>query len=783
MMTRKIALAWALAGTVLFAQKITHIQFEGLAHLSKSVAYEVAGIRPGEDVTAEQIDDSVKHFFEQGYFEDVWVEQKGSTLIYHFHEKKAIAKVIVNGYGDDGKKLLENAGIKKGDLYDEMRVERAKKVMQEALEAKGNYDSVVEVTTKPVGDNAMAITFDVNKGEKIKIKKLNFIGAKALDKSELEKNLANQEEDALGFIPFFFHSGEVKVDQLAYDAYRVKENYMEHGYLDAKVGKPLMRVDYSSYAAEVDYQISEGKQYKVGKVTISQAVPGLKTEILASELELHSGKVFNISKMRKDMQMLENSAGDLGYAYAKVTPQMHKDPEKGTVDIQYIVSPGHKVTIGDVLISGNDQTKDRVIRRYIYLAPGDLFNATDLKESKNALQRTGFFERVDIQSQRVSEEKINLLVKVKETQTGNISLGGGYGSYEGFMVNASISDRNLFGSGVNTTFGVEWSQVSHNFNLSFVNPRVWDSLYSMGLSLYQKQYDYNYEETDGYTIDQLGGTLNVGREFWRHFYASVGIGYVDNESEYSDSYLANQPGGINSRFYDDKYKKASGFASLKFDNTDDYLLPREGFIAAVNAEYANMDGDLEQVNLDRGYTSFDSFTKINARFGAFYGMEDIIDYDLIFRFKARYTKIFSQDDQYIPIAEKLFMGGAGSVRGYNPYSLSPDVLGDRIGGTERESLSLEANIPLSEAAKMRLSAFYDVGRISTDAIRNSSGGYVDFSDPSVSRFGDSLTRSSAGAVIEWQSPFGAINLIFAYAIDAEDYDDTAVFEFSMGNQF
>jgi len=782
MMTGKTALVWALAGTVLFAQKITHIQFDGLAHLSKSVAYEVAGIRPGDNVSAEQIDASVKHFFEQGYFEDVWVEQKGSTLIYHFHEKRAIAKVIVNGYGDDGKKILESAGIKKGDLYDEMRVERAKKRMQSALEAKGNYDSVVEVTTKPVGKNAVAITFDVNKGEKIKIKKLNFIGAKALDKSVLESDLVNQEEDALGFIPFFFHNGEVKVDQLEYDAYRVKETYMKHGYLDAQVSKPLMRVDYSSYAAEVDYQVTEGKQYRVGKVSISQAVPGLNTETLASELDLHAGKIFNISKMRKDMEMLENSAGDLGYAYAKVTPNLHKDTEKGIVDLQYIITPGEKVTIGDVLISGNDQTKDRVIRRYIYLAPGDLYNATDLRESKNALQRTGFFERVDIQSERVSEEKINLLVKVKETQTGNISLGGGYGSYEGFMVNASISDRNLFGSGINTTFGVEWSQVSHNFNLSFVNPRLWDSPYSMGLSFYKKKYDYNYEESDGYTIDQIGGTLNVGREFWRHFYASVGVGYVDNKSEYSESYLANQ-GGINARFYDDKYKKASGFASLKFDNTDDYLLPREGFIAAVNAEFANMDGDLEQVNLNRGYTSFDTFTKVHARFGAFYGMEDLIDYDLILRFKARYTKIFSQDDQYIPIAERLFMGGAGSVRGYNPYSLSPDVLGDRIGGTEKESISLEANIPISKEAKMRLSAFYDIGRISTDEVRNSNGGYVNFNDPKVSLSGDSLTRSSAGAVVEWQSPFGAINLIFAYAIDAEDYDDTAVFEFSMGNQF
>ena len=161
-------------------------------------------------------------------------------------------------------------------------------------------------------------------------------------------------------------------------------------------------------------------------------------------------------------------------------------------------------------------------------------------------------------------------------------------------------------------------------------------------------------------------------------------------------------------------------------------------------------------------------------------MEDIIDYDLILRFKARYTKIISGDDQYIPIAERLFMGGIGSVRGYDPYSLSPDVLGDRIGGTERASGTVEASIPLSAAAKMRLAAFVDYGIIRTGPVRTQTG-YVDFNTQSIA--GDSVARSSTGVVLEWQSPFGAINLVFAYPIDEEPFDNTAAFEFSMGTKF
>ena len=152
-MIKKILLAWMLLASLLLAQKVTQIKFVGLAHLSPSMAKEVAGIRVGDTMDSELIDDSIKNFYEQGYFKDVWVDRKGGTLIYHFDEKPAIANVQIKGYGsgDDGKKLLAGIGLKKGDLYDESKVEQAKKTLNAKLEAKGSYDSVVEVTTKDIG--------------------------------------------------------------------------------------------------------------------------------------------------------------------------------------------------------------------------------------------------------------------------------------------------------------------------------------------------------------------------------------------------------------------------------------------------------------------------------------------------------------------------------------------------------------------------------------------------------------------------------------------------------
>jgi len=761
-MIKKIALIWLLIGSFLLAQKVTQIQFEGLVHLSSATAKEVAGVHVGDEINAGMINESIKNFFSQGYFQDVWVDQKGGTLIYHFKEKLAIANVDIQGYGsgDDGEQLLAGIGIKKGDLYDSRRIKKATKTLISKLEAQGYYDTVVEVSTKSIGESSIAITFDVNKGEKIIIKKMNFVGAKDLDKDDIQVDLANKEQDILGWLPWR-NNGEASVNQLEYDAHRVKNVYMKHGYLDARVGKPLMRVDFGSYNAEVDYRIAEGVQYTVGSISITQNIEGLNTDKLKEQLVLKEGKIFNIKRMRKDMQNLEEAVGNFGFAYVRIAPQMNKNQEAKIINLNYVIQPGNPVTINDVIISGNDVTKDRVIRRYIYLAPGDKFNARDLKDSKSALGRTGFFEKVDIQSQRISADKINLLVNVKEASTGTISAGGGYGSYEGAMINASISDKNLFGSGLNTTLGFEISKIATNYNLSFVNPKIWDSMYSMSLNVYKRDYEYI-----DYTQDQLGGSLSVGREFYRYFHASLGVGYVDNQSKINKD--ANSTTNLQSFLYNDQYTKTSAFASLSYDNTDDYYVPREGMKAALNFEYSNLSGD--DVDLTLFPNGYGKYLKSSGKLGFYYGLEDWIDYDLILRAKGRFTYIGRNDGEKIPTAEKLFMGGVGSVRGFNPYSLSPSLIsGEIVGGTKRMSGSLEASIPLSTAAKMRLAFFYDYGVVSLHSEKNIAI--------------DSVSRSSTGVVLEWQSAFGPINLIFARPLDDKPDDNTAVFEFSMGTRF
>jgi outer membrane protein insertion porin family len=526
---------------------------------------------------------------------------------------------------------------------------------------------------------------------------------------------------------------------------------MKNGYLDATVDDPLLKIDNGSYIGDITYQVHEGEQYRVGDIRIEGLVDNLDEQEIVENLNLIQGKIFNVAKLRKDVASIREKVANLGYAYAKVTPNFRQDKEKHTVDIQFSIRAGEKVTINDVIISGNYRTKDRVIRRDIYLAPGDLFNLRDLKDSKSTLKRRGYFEKVEIEQERVDNNRINLIVKVKETATGSIQAGGGYGSYQHFMLNASLSDRNIFGSGISSSLSFDLSKVSSNYSFSVNNPRIFDSEYSFGTSISRSKYDF-----PTYEHDTFGVGANIGKQLTRNLYGFVGYSYSKNKIDTNDTTTSR----ISSVFSNEdlSYAKSTFKVGLSYDTTDDYFVPRKGFLVGGTVEYSGVGGDEE-------------FMAYSGRFGAYYGMEDILDYDLIFRYKVRANML--QDKGHISGPEKLFLGGISSVRGFQPYTIAPSTYGvnedgetTRIinGGMKSLVNTVEASIPISRAARMRMSLFVDYGMIGEDNF-------------------DEIRRGGYGVSIEWYSPMGPLNFVFARAKNAHELEETSAFEFTMGRRF
>lgn len=745
--------------SLLISQTITSIKYEGLLHLSSDVATEISGIHVGDEFDINKIDESLKKFYKQGYFSDILVSTSGGgDLVYSFKEKSVISKLMMNGYSsdDESEGVFVSMGLRKGDLYDVKKIESAKKKLIKRIEAEGYYDTVVEVTTEPKTDS-VALVFDVNKGEKIYIQNIEFAGADTIDLTELENALANQEEEFMGWLPGL-NDGVAHIDQLGYDSFRAKDVYMTNGYLDATVSEPLMRVDSGSYIADVSYQIDEGQQYRVDKIVFNGLIEELDEQSIREELRLLEGKVFNVKKLRKDIDYIQEQVANLGYAYAKVRPNFNKNEKDGTVDIQYSIRTGNKVKINDVIISGNYTTKDSVIRRDVFLTPGSLFNLTDLKDSKSTLGRRGFFEKVDISQERIDENNMNILVKVKETPTGSIQAGGGYGSLQGAMVNASLADRNIMGSGINAGVSIDYSKISLNYALNINNPRIWDSEYSFGMNIYRNEFKY---ETQGYEQKSSGVGLNVGKQITRNLYGYAAYNYSKNKT---DGYFGNNTSTYSSVWNDEdfSYAKSTFSLGLNYDSTDDFYVPRDGIILGGSVGHSGLGGD-------------EKFIDYSAKFGFYKGLEDYIDYDLIFRYKLRANML--KDRGLIHGPEKLFLGGPSSLRGYESYSIAPhtDSMGEDAdgnlkpkrkfkGGLKSVMNTVEASIPLSDSAKMRLAFFYDHGFIGEDTFNE-------------------IERNSYGVSLEWFSPMGPINLIWGWAINPDKLDRESLFEFTMGRRF
>ena len=737
-----------------FANTIKSIKYEGMVHMSESVALRMLKFEAGDAVSEEMLDASIKAYYKQGYFEDIWIDiDNDGVLTFHFKEKPHISKIELKGWKENDSDVRNSIlQIKVGSLYDEKKLEAAKKRIIEAINQEAKIDSVVEIQEERLENGSVMVTFLVNEGEEIVIEDLTYSGMKNIDIDEFEEVIANKEREFMGWL-WGRNDGKMRVADLAYDHLRMRDVYMQYGYLDIDVKEPFSKVNFDNYTADMSYQIEEGAVYSVSGISINQTKNVVDDALIKELIKLQIAKPFNIKTFREDAQRIKTLIADLSYAFVEVVPDLKKDKDKQTVEVVFKIIPGDKVKIRNVIISGNSRTLDRIIRRELYLGPNDMYSLTDLTDSRNALGRLGFFDGNTIEEKRIDNKTMDLIVKVKEAPTGNIQLGGGYGSYGGILISVAVDDRNIWGSGIDVGIKAERSELTSNYSFSISNPRLNDSDFSGNFSVYTSEYEYN-----DYTVLSDGLNFGVGHKFTRYISGHLGYGFSKNSYEFEeDSAYINDP-------YFQNYAKSSVTVSAKYDNTDDFYMPRNGFILSQSIENAGIGADA-------------SFIKGRTNFSAFKGLEEYVNFDLIARYKAKFNYVKELD--FLPVAERFYMGGIGSVRGYESYSLSPKTKDDataddgvrRYGGEYSATNSFELSFPLVPKAKMRLVTYLDWGYIGTTE-KAEDGFNI-----------ENLSRGGFGAGLEWFSPVGPIQLMFSKPLAEEEGDKTAVFEFTMGQRF
>ncbi|MGL2833892.1 outer membrane protein assembly factor BamA [Helicobacter pylori] len=806
--------------------KVKSVSYVGLSYMSDMLANEIVKIRVGDIVDSKKIDTAVLALFNQGYFKDVYATFEGGILEFHFDEKARIAGVEIKGYGTEKEKdgLKSQMGIKKGDTFDEQKLEHAKTALKTALEGQGYYGSVVEVRTQKVSEGALLIVFDVNRGDSIYIKQSIYEGSSKLKRRMIESLSANKQRDFMGWM-WGLNDGKLRLDQLEYDSLRIQDVYMRRGYLDAHISSPFLKTDFSTHDAKLHYKVKEGIQYRISDILIEIDNPVVPLKTLEKALKVKRKDVFNIEHLRADAQILKTEIADKGYAFAVVKPDLDKDEKNGLVKVIYRIEVGDMVYINDVIISGNQRTSDRIIRRELLLGPKDKYNLTKLRNSENSLRRLGFFSKVKIEEKRVNSSLMDLLVSVEEGRTGQLQFGLGYGSYGGLMLNGSVSERNLFGTGqsvslyanIATGGGRSYPGMPKGAgrmfagNLSLTNPRIFDSWYSSTINLYADyRVSYQYiQQGGGFGVNvgrmlgnrthvSLGYNLNVTKllgfssPLYNRYYSStkqiiipsqpvcvsslgllLGLRQVQSCSTPGSTRVGQTPPvtGLWDRDYHTPIT-SSFTLDVSYDNTDDYYFPRNGVIFS---SYATMSGlpSSGTLNSWNGLGGNVRNTKVYGKFAAYHHLQKYLLIDLIARFKTQGGYIFRYNtEDYLPLNSTFYMGGVTTVRGFRNGSITPkDEFGLWLGGDGIFTASTELSYGVLKAAKMRLAWFFDFGFLTFKTPTRGSFFYnaptttANFKDYGVigAGFERATWRASTGLQIEWISPMGPLVLIFPIA--------------------
>lgn len=751
----KKLLSFCLSLSFACALPLQKVNFTGLTQLSQESALRITGLKIGEEINEAKINQAILNLYAQNYFNDIIVDQNGGVLNFTLTQRKSIARINVTGVAaNDKKQIDEILNIKQGNLYDESVLKEAAERIRMFYEARGYFDTIVEFSTEPLSNSSgLQLNFEVNRGENIIIKNVHLSGSEKLDYGDVEPVIANKEKEFMGWM-WGRNDGALRVFELSNDSARIADEYMKKGYLDVKVSPPFLKADMDTYTANLSYFIKEGGRYKITSITIQN--PVFDDEANAKKvkkLKSKVGKIANVEKIRADIESIQTDTANLGYAFARVYPDIQKDEYNQEASIIFRVMPNEKVYIRNVIITGNSRTSDRVVRRELYLTEGNLYHKTDLRESNNALRRTSYFDDVVIKEERIDDSHIDLIIEVKEASTGSISGGIGYGSTDGLLLNASLSDSNIFGSGMRSVISVDRSENYLSGRIGLTNPRLFDSHYSLGGSVYANEYDWNTYENKTRGFD-----ITLARSFARYFSAGLTYNLETNKISQISWRLDNMGYRVG------KSLKSSVTPFIGFNNTDDYYLPRTGFIISTNLEFAGVGGD-------------EKFISSSSNFNWYQGLNDYIGLDLIFRYKARFYKIW--DTGYLPVNQRIFLGGIGSLRGFSSRTVSPktpDIYQDEYGGTIAFANSVELSFPIINRVKLRGALFFDYGII--DGTReNGKDVKKAFFDK------DSIQRYSTGVAIEWITPMGPLQFVFAKPLNDKPGDDVERFEFTMGTRF
>jgi len=763
---------------------IDEIRVSGNRRVEAESILDRAESAEGRPLDPSQISRDIRTIYRLGYFSDVKVDATetpdGRTVVTIIvREKPAVGAIRFEGNQSvDDDTLKEKVTFEKNTILDVTDVKESVEKIRKTYTKKGFYLAEVDYSIELLEEetNRVAVVYEIREFQKVQVKRITLIGNENIPDQKLKRTMKTREGSFLSIIS---KAGNFVQEDFQSDLQRLTAFYYDKGFVEVDVGEPSIRLSRDKQFLFITIRIDEGQKYSTGSVSLKGDLLGERGK-LERKVGLESDETFSYGQMRRDAEELKKFLQNRGYAYAEVKPLTRIKRENQTVDLTFQMSKRQKVFFKRIEVRGNQKTRDRVIRRELTIEPGDLYSNTAIERSKRRVRRLGYFENVELTTQRASEsDRINATIQVKERRTGNFQVGAGFSSTESFIFNAQVSQNNLLGRGQSLSLQARLSGIRQMFNIQFTEPWLFGSRWQLSARGFNFQFsfqDFTRESTGGeltlgYPISQLldwdlPGEL-IAQGTYKLERVGIEAGGRSGTSQRPGSFFSD---GITSSFA----------AELQFDTRNNRLFPTDGQFHTASVEIAEENATFSE----------NEFVK--------YDLESRVFIPLVWEFTLRLNGELGliqslSSNRRVPLFERYLVGGPRSMRGFQFSTLGPTQRVARTGGDPASSLSdfniggnkqllltAEIGFPILRSAGLKGVFFADAGN-AFDAGQPFTLALDLFEDPD-DNYRDVL-RTAVGLGVRWRSPLGPLRFEWGFPLQRLRGERPRVFHFTVGNAF
>ncbi|ASK21874.1 MAG TPA: outer membrane protein assembly factor BamA [Halomonas sp.] len=758
---------------------VSDIRVEGLQRVSAASVFNAFPVNANDRVSEQQLAAAARDLFATGLFEDVSLAREGDVLIIQVVERPTIARLNIEGNqqisDEDLRNGLRESGLSEGQVLQLSTLEEIQRELEGVYQAQGRYSAGIDVEVDEIDEGRVQVNINVNEGEVAKIRQINIVGNEAFDDDTLRDVF--ELNDRPGRVFGWFSKDEYSREALAGDIERLRSFYLDRGYVNFDVTSTQVSIGPEKSEIFITLNIDEGNQFQVGDIRFAGDLQISENE--ANELlTINRGDTFSRGDLNASTEALRQRLGAEGFAFAEVQgiPEMAGDGE--TVDLVIAVNPGQRTYVRRIEFYGNTTTQDEVLRREMIQLEGAPASTESITQSRQRLERLGFFSQVEVDTQPVpgQPDLLDVTYNVEEQPSGSVSASVGFSQSAGVIYGVGLAQNNFLGTGNRVNVGAQRSDTFTSVNFAFTDPYWTLDGISRGYNLFYRETDYGDSDISTFSTDAYGAGINFGYPI----------------SELSRLNFGASIEELTIKTYDDSASEIIRYVEDQGDDAQSLKLTASWTRNNLNRGIMPTAGNYQRVSLETGVPGSDAeYYKLRARAQQLFPINDDQTWALKFTGNLGYADTLGSNDPY-PFYENFYAGGLGSVRGFTSNTLGQRTTPTRDGGRDRTlggnilvEGSAEVLFPMPfvedqraiqpslflDAGNTFLSSCYDVQEADIGRQQCSSG--VDLGD----------LRYSVGIGLSWLTPVGPLTFSVAEPLSDKSGDDTQFFQFSLGQTF